>query len=551
MLCTIHALSLVPAPTSLASDKLWNEWHDLSIKDSRVEPESVIKLSRNLRKHWIGHLGEARAECRASQQETRELARNCLEQKDLSARILFASDAINLEKEPTRRFEEFLIAELLLDSSERYLDDFWDQWYADVARKCLDKAARLSPKLLDEDRNRVDALLAARHISVVAGGRLCRVRHTTHGDRISTRQKRHECATRFGYDVAVLQRRRPASLETPTARRSLPSSQRGSGCCSQCRFLRREPIWDRTARCSRTDDVRWLQVIADRPASLFRDHSWSSTKQADATFNPCRPEGTLIRHLAAASTGAIRVSGKDRKSVVFVLDASGSMLPDGNENKEDRWEHAKEILLGSLREMEANNRNDKAEPHQVELIVYGHRDPNDPGNIAFVKTEVPMSPLSVNLITAVGNKLKSIEPFDSTPLLTAAKQACDSLNDAKVPGTVIVITDGVPNDGATRDPVTKIFSTKGCRPVLELRKREINQILNRTRELHREVELQVIGLGLNAQQQPALTNEEAAVVELKAFIEEANGRDGKFYPARTFNDLKARSTSRRAHATFL
>lgn len=167
MLCTIHALSLVPAPTSLASDKLWNEWHDLSIKDSRVEPESVIKLSRNLRKHWIGHLGEARAECRASQQETRELARNCLEQKDLSARILFASDAINLEKEPTRRFEEFLIAELLLDSSERYLDDFWDQWYADVARKCLDKAARLSPKLLDEDRNRVDALLAARGTSVL------------------------------------------------------------------------------------------------------------------------------------------------------------------------------------------------------------------------------------------------------------------------------------------------------------------------------------------------------------------------------------------------
>ncbi len=539
MLCTIHALSLVPAPTSLASDKLWNEWHDLSIKDSRVEPESVIKLSRNLRKHWIGHLGEARAECRASQQETRELARNCLEQKDLSARILFASDAINLEKEPTRRFEEFLIAELLLDSSERYLDDFWDQWYADVARKCLDKAARLSPKLLDEDRNRVDALLAARGTSVL----LLEAASVEFGTQLTatgsvrvksdTNVPRGLATTWLSYKDGDPR----ASKLRPLADRCLPHSVGLDVARSAASYdVNRFGIVQPDAQEQTTSGgCRSSQIV---PRVFFRDHSWSSTKQADATFNPCRPEGTLIRHLAAASTGAIRVSGKDRKSVVFVLDASGSMLPDGNENKEDRWEHAKEILLGSLREMEANNRNDKAEPHQVELIVYGHRDPNDPGNIAFVKTEVPMSPLSVNLITAVGNKLKSIEPFDSTPLLTAAKQACDSLNDAKVPGTVIVITDGVPNDGATRDPVTKIFSTKGCRPVLELRKREINQILNRTRELHREVELQVIGLGLNAQQQPALTNEEAAVVELKAFIEEANGRDGKFYPARTFNDLK-------------
>lgn len=543
MLCTIHALSLVPPPTSLARDKLWNAWHDVSIKDSRVEPESVIKLSRNLRDHWVGHLDEASAECRASQLDTRTSARNCLEQKDLSARILFTSDAINLENEPTRQFEKFLIAEMLLDSSERYLDDFWDQWYADAAKTCFDKAVRVYPKLLDEDRNRLDTLLETRRKSELLL-EAASVEFGTHPTATGsvrltsdTNLPRGLAATWLSYKVGDPR----ASKNRPLADRCFPHSvgleiAHRAASNEVSRFEIAQP--DTQAQTT-SGGCKPSQIV---PRVFFRDHSWSTTKQGEATFNPCRPEGTLIRHLATTSTGAIRVTGKDRKSVVFVLDASGSMQEKDQLGKvipdRDRWTRAKEILLGSLREMEANNRSDKTESHQVELIVYGHRDSNDPGNIAFVKTEVPMSPLTVNLIADVGKKLESIEPFDSTPLLTAAKQACNSLSDAMIPGTVIVITDGVPNDGATRDPVTKIFSTKDCRPVLELRKREIKQVLKKSRELHREIELQVIGLGLSAQQQPALTNEEAAIVELKSFIEEANGRDGKFYSARTFDDLK-------------
>ena len=551
MLCTLHALSLGPAPTRGARDKLWNEWHDLSIKDSRVDPESVIKLSRNLRDHWIAHLVEARADCRASQQESRESARNCLQQKDLSARILFASDALDLEKEPTRRLEEFLIAELLLDCGERYLDDFWDHWYEDAVKACLGKAERLVPKLLDEDRNRLDTLLA---------------------DRLKSEVLLEAAAVEFGTQPTATGSLRvkdgkdvPRGLATTwlAYKEGDPRVSNAQPLANHCtpRSLGLE-----VARSAASNDVNRFSIVQPDPQTLtssggckpstivprvfFRDHTWPTTKQAVATFNPCRPEGTLIRHLAAPSTAEIRVTGEDRKSVVFVLDASGSMQEKDGFGKiipeRELWTRAKEILLGVLTDMEGNTRRDKAEPHQVELIVYGHRDPNDPSNIAFVKTEVPMSPLSVNLITTVRDKLNSIEPFDSTPLLTAAKRGCDSLSAAKSPGTVIVITDGVPNDGAKRDPVTKVFNTDDCRRVLELRKGEIQQLLDESRMQNREIELQIIGLGLgvppidnlNAQQQQAVDFEKAAIKELKDFIERANGRDNKFRIVKGFSELK-------------
>ena len=110
----------------------------------------------------------------------------------------------------------------------------------------------------------------------------------------------------------------------------------------------------------------------------------------------------------------------------------------------------------------------------------------------------------------------------------------------KIPGTVIVITDGVPNDGARWVPQERKYDYTDCRRVIELRRREIKQVLEETRSLNREIELRVIGLGLgappngvlNAEQQQALKNEQVATKELEEILDEANGRKGKFIIAK-------------------
>lgn len=538
MLCAIHALSLVPAPTGLAGDKLWNEWHNVSVEESRVSPERVIKLGRKLRDHWVRHLSEASTDC-GSWQQSRELARICLEQKDLSARILFPSDAINLQEEPTRRYERFLIAELLLDTSERYLDDFWNNWYAAAAKSCSDAAMRLSGKLLDEDRKRVDDLFAAREKSELLLEAASVEFGTQKSAAGSVRFKRGEGLPRglatswLSYkdgDSRAVKGQSLADLCLPRSIGVIVARNAPSNVENQLSIAQQaNPTQPKKGECQPS------QIV---PRVFFRDHTWS--QKTTAKFNPCMPDGTPIRFLAAPSTGAIRVNGEDRKSVVFVLDASGSMVEkDGNGiviPDRDRWTPAKAILLEVLNDMRRTNRATGAEPHQVELIVYGHRDPatkiEDHAN---VKIEVSMQPLTDALITDVSAKLNRFVPFGSTPLLTATAKACDSLTKAKTPGTIIVITDGVPNDGSRYVPQQQKWDTDNCLVVMPRLKQEIKDALRQAQSEQREMEFQVIGLGF---QGIAPRNETVAREELEKFVKEANQRDGKFHRAEKFEDLR-------------
>ncbi len=494
MLCTIHALSLVPPPTSLARDKLWSEWHDLSIKDSRVEPESVIKLSRNLRNHWIGHLSEARAECRASQQETRELARNCLEQKDLSARILFASDALNLEKEPTRRFEEFLIAELLLDSSERYLDDFWDQWYEDAAKACLHKSARLGLKRLDEDQSRVDTLLAARGASELlleADSVQFSTLPTATGSvrlRSDTNLPRGLAATWLSYNVGDPR----ASKSQPLADRCLPRSAglelaRRVASNDVSRFDISQPD---AQEVTTSGGCKASQIV---PQVFFRGHTWSA-KQKPVAFDPCRPDGTLIRYLATASTGAIRVTGTDRKSVVFVLDASLSMTPDGNEKSEDRWSKAKLILENELKQMLMEVGDSSNAGRNVQLMIFGHENPANKSDRDYIQTELPMTPLEQAAVDRTRSVLKQTNPVGNTPLMTAIVRACESLEKGQEPATIVAITDGVPSEGILK-PDGRPATFAEYEAEQQRLHNQIQEAINRSLKESRKIELQIIGLG--------------------------------------------------------
>lgn len=539
MLCSIHALSLVPAPTGKAGDKLWNEWHQVSVEESRVSPERVIRLSRNLRAHWVSHLGEVNRAC-GSWEESRSLARNCLEQKDFSARILYASDAINLEKEPTRRFEQFLLAELLLDTSERYLDDFWNEWYANAARISSKAATRLSEKWLEKERKDLDDLINARveaELQLKSSPVVFGLQKTAPVSIATSREKglplglattwltfkegdpravksaslANQCVPKsVGLDVA-------SSTKTNAESRlsvSLPNNPKSDGCASQI-----------------------------MPRVFFRDHTWS--KHSAALFNPCPPDGTLIRHLATSNSGAIRVSGEDRKTVIFVLDASGSMLEkDANGNiVVDNWTPAKAMLLGALSDMHDKNLNTHTEPHQVELIIYGQRGTNETAkgdNHATVLTEVTMRSLTNTTISQIRTALDRSEPVNlsTTPLFAAIQKACDSLTKAGTSGTIIAITDGVPNDGIRYAPEiqseTRPWDVTDCQRVMGKFKESIQESLNQARSDRREIELQVIGIGFGG---AAVPNVAAGRVELEKFVEKVNQREKKFHTADTFPQL--------------
>ena len=543
MLCTIHTLSLVPAP-KLADDKLWDGWHKARRVVERGEVsevrDQVVELSHKLRTHWIRHSVETISDIEPWERLSRGLARDSLERKDLSARILFASDATNLQQEPTRRWEQFLIAELLLNSSERFLDDFWNEWYVEATRECLSGAERLDDKLLATDRQRVEELFAARRKSEL----LLEATPVEFGT-----QK-----TSVGSVRVKSQEGLPRGLATSWLAykendlRALKNQVLADFCKPPSFGLNITAKDARAAEENRTTIERPTSKIPEKketcqasllvPQVFFRNHVWS--KQTTAKFNPCEPDGTQLRFSSVPTTAGIRVNGSDRHSVVFVLDASGSMVEkkDGQITL-DRWTPAKAILLDVLSDMRAADRGNGGEPRQVELIVYGHiyrnRDRAIQINDWFnVETELPMSPLTDDVIARVRAKLENLEPYGSTPLLKGVKKASESLKAKKTPGTIIVITDGFPNDGARVDVQKGVFNTDDCEVVMNNLKNEIDDALNQAQSQRREIELQVILQGFSPDAK--LTQaEDAAKGGLKAFIKKQRGT---FYEAEKNDDLR-------------
>ena len=543
MLCTIHALSLVPAPKS-ADDKLWDGWHKarrLVERDEKLESrEQLIQLSHKLRDHWVSHSVETITESESWELLSRDLARDSLERKDLSARILFASDAINLQQEPTRRLEQFLIAELLLNSSERYLEDFWNEWYVAAAQECLSATKRLDEKLLAVDRQRVEELFAGRRKSELSLEAASVEFGTQKASVGSVRIKSHEGLPRgTATSWLAYKENDPRALKNQVLADSckpqsvgLAIAQKGSIVVEEGRVTIERPA--SIAKQNKQDCQPSLLV----PRVFFRDHTW--LKQASAKFNPCEPDGTQLRFSSVPTTSGIRVDGSDRASVVFVLDASGSMIEkNAGQIVLDRWTPAKAILLDVLADMRAVNRANGGEPHQVELIVYGHIYRDRPREAQLndwhnVETVLKMSALNDDFIGRVRSTLERLEPHGSTPLLSAAKKAADSLKVKNTPGTIIVITDGFPNDGARVDLQKNVFDTSDCQRVMDNLKREIGEALGQAQVERREIELQVIGQGFS-ENLKLTENEQRAKEDLKAFIKKQRGN---FYEAEKNEDLR-------------
>lgn len=202
------------------------------------------------------------------------------------------------------------------------------------------------------------------------------------------------------------------------------------------------------------DDCQAFDVYAD---VFFRGRIFSAAEPI--VIDPCAAEKYVTKRLARPPTGTVTVSGDDVRPYAFVLDMSGSMGPS-RQNEDSRHKIAVDTFDDVLNSLDA--------PVRASLRVFGHRvryDTNDKSKFQKnnvyedeFKRKIPnMDPqrdteVLVPLTTLdnagrkqLGDTIKRVEPFGSTPLLRSIKLAITQ-DLSRKPGIVLAVTDGIATD---------------------------------------------------------------------------------------------------------
>src|SRR5688500_16329625 len=158
----------------------------------------------------------------------------------------------------------------------------------------------------------------------------------------------------------------------------------------------------------------------------------------DSSLRLCKP-AILILSLFVFSFGygqtKIQQKLPDKTRILFLLDASGSMLEQWERPNQTRWSVAKSILTKIVDSLGQNTRLELA------LRVYGHRSPQEIKNCKDTWLEVPFKARSH---TAIIQKLDEIRPKGVTPITYSLEQAANDFpSKAGYRNIVILITDGI------------------------------------------------------------------------------------------------------------
>jgi Ca-activated chloride channel homolog len=143
----------------------------------------------------------------------------------------------------------------------------------------------------------------------------------------------------------------------------------------------------------------------------------------------------------------------EKTRILFLLDASGSMLEQWERPNQTRWSVAKSILTKLVDSLGQNTKLELA------LRVYGHRSPQEIKNCKDTWLEVPFKPRSHTLII---QKLEEIRPKGVTPITFSLEQAANDFPSS--PGyrnIVILITDGIESCGGDLCATSKALQQKG------------------------------------------------------------------------------------------
>ena len=143
----------------------------------------------------------------------------------------------------------------------------------------------------------------------------------------------------------------------------------------------------------------------------------------------------------------------EKTRILFLLDASGSMLEQWERPNQTRWSVAKSILIKLV---DSLGQNSKLE---LGLRVYGHRSPQEIKNCKDTWLEVPFKPRSHTLII---QKLNEIKPKGVTPITYSLEQAANDFpTSAGYRNIVILITDGIESCGGDLCAMSRAMQKKG------------------------------------------------------------------------------------------
>jgi Ca-activated chloride channel family protein len=143
----------------------------------------------------------------------------------------------------------------------------------------------------------------------------------------------------------------------------------------------------------------------------------------------------------------------EKTRILFLLDASGSMLEQWERPNQTRWSVAKSILTKLVDSLGQNTKLELA------LRVYGHRSPQEIKNCKDTWLEVPFRSRSHTLII---QKLEEIRPKGVTPITYSLEQAANDFPAS--PGyrnIVILITDGIESCGGDLCATSRALQQKG------------------------------------------------------------------------------------------
>jgi len=128
----------------------------------------------------------------------------------------------------------------------------------------------------------------------------------------------------------------------------------------------------------------------------------------------------------ARQTGKEKTSPAASGSIVFILDASGSMW--GQVEGKAKIAIAKEVLTGLVQELPDDS--------MVGLVAYGHRRKGDCDD---VEELIPLGPLKKEKMIA---KIQALRPRGKTPISRSVRLTAERLKHLEDETTIILVSDG-------------------------------------------------------------------------------------------------------------
>jgi hypothetical protein len=236
------------------------------------------------------------------------------------------------------------------------------------------------------------------------------------------------------------------------------------------------------------------------PARLFyRGHMGAEASAVEA--NPCPPGQRTVVAMPQPERGTVIVSGTDRRSILFVLDCSKSML-DALPGGTSKMFTAKSILQDAVAKLQ---REAGASPRRIGFVAFGHRmnrrgngdlwpNPNWPANdlpadpLADYEVLVPLRGAAAVDPLLFPKQIQRIDAWGMTPLVNAVRFAVSQFRSEE-PGTLVVITDGA-DSALEKGPDALRADT---RAVLK----ELSATLATRRSQGSAVEVHIVGFALD------------------------------------------------------